>query len=254
MSRRADVNTGFEHVDAWVFDLDNTLYPADCNLFAEIDTRMGAFISERFGVSPEEAHRMRKHYYYTYGTTLAGLMRLHDVPPDLFLDYVHDIDLSVVAPAPELGLALDALPGRKFVFTNGSRTHAENVIERLGLDGRFEDVFDIHAAAFVPKPERVAYERFMGHQGVAGGSAAMFDDLPHNLATAHAVGMTTVLVACGRTDHPEHAAIAGWSELPSHIHHCTDALAGFLTDIAAARAVDEKRAGETLPTAQFCLT
>jgi putative hydrolase of the HAD superfamily len=254
MSDRSNVNAGFEHVEAWVFDLDNTLYPADCNLFAEIDTRMGAFISERFGVSPEEAHRMRKHYYYTYGATLAGLMQLHDVPPDLFLDYVHDIDLSVVAPAPELRLALDALPGRKFVFTNGSRTHAEKVIERLGLDGRFEDVFDIHASAFVPKPERAAYERFMGHHGVAGASAAMFDDLPHNLATAHAVGMTTVLVACGRTDHPEHAAIAGWSELPSHIHHCTEALASFLTDIAPARAADEKRAGEASPTAQFCLT
>ncbi len=168
MSKTPDVNAGFEHVEAWVFDLDNTLYPADCNLFAEIDTRMGAFIAERFGVSPEEAQRMRKHYYYTYGTTLAGLMRLHDVPPDLFLDYVHDIDLSVVMPAPELGLALDALPGRKFVFTNGSRQHAEKVIARLGLDGRFEDVFDIHAAAFVPKPERAAYERFMGHHGVAG--------------------------------------------------------------------------------------
>jgi putative hydrolase of the HAD superfamily len=254
MSKTPDANAGFEHVEAWVFDLDNTLYPADCNLFAEIDTRMGAFISERFGVSPEEAHRMRKHYYYTYGTTLAGLMRLHDVPPDLFLDYVHDIDLRVVMPAPELGLALDALPGRKFVFTNGSRQHAEKVIERLGLDGRFEDVFDIHAAAFVPKPERAAYERFMGHHGVAGLSAAMFDDLPHNLATAHAVGMTTVLVACGRPDHPEHAAIAGWGELPLHIHHRTDALASFLTGIAAARAADEERAGEAPPTAQFCLT
>ena len=153
-------NGDFGHVEAWVFDLDNTLYPADCNLFAEIDTRMGDFIAERFGVSQEEAQRMRKTYYYQYGTTLAGLMRLHDVCPDAFLDYVHDIDLSVIAPAPDLRDALDALPGRKFVFTNGSRRHAEQVIARLGLDGRFDDLYDIHASEFVPKPERAAYERF----------------------------------------------------------------------------------------------
>ena len=119
------LNGDFSHVEAWVFDLDNTLYPADCNLFAEIDTRMGDFIAERFGVSQEEAQRMRKTYYYEYGTTLAGLMRLHNVPPNAFLDYVHDIDLSVISPAPDLRDALDALPGRKFVFTNGSRRHAE---------------------------------------------------------------------------------------------------------------------------------
>ena len=185
MTEKPGPGGDFSHVEAWVFDLDNTLYPSDCNLFAEIDTRMGDFIAARFGVSLEEAQRMRKSYYYQYGTTLAGLMRLHDVCPNAFLDYVHDIDLSVIAPAPELGQALDALPGRKFVFTNGSRRHAESVIARLGLDGRFDDVFDIHAAEFIPKPERAAYERFMGAHAVAAGSAAMFDDLPHNLRTAH---------------------------------------------------------------------
>jgi putative hydrolase of the HAD superfamily len=169
-------------------------------------------------------------------------MRLHDVCPNAFLDYVHDIDLSLIAPAPELGQALDALPGRKFVFNNGSRRHAESVIARLGLDGRFDDVFDIHAAEFIPKPERAAYERFMGAHAVAAGSAAMFDDLPHNLRTAHTLGMTTVLVACGQIDHPEHRAIAGWGELPSHIHHRTDALAPFLAEIGAMRAEEADRA------------
>jgi putative hydrolase of the HAD superfamily len=233
------VNGDFCHVEAWVFDLDNTLYPADCNLFAEIDTRMGDFIAERFGVSQEEAQRMRKTYYYEYGTTLAGLMRLHNVPPNAFLDYVHDIDLSVIAPAPDLRDALDALPGRKFVFTNGSRRHAESVIARLGIDGRFDDLYDIHASEFVPKPERAAYERFLGAYGITGASAAMFDDLPHNLRTAHTLAMTTVLVACGHTDHPEHRAIAGWGELPTHIHHRTDALAPFLAEIGAARAKED---------------
>jgi putative hydrolase of the HAD superfamily len=233
---RPPANGAFGHVEAWVFDLDNTLYPADCNLFAEIDTRMDDFIVGRFGVSKEDAQRMRRTYYYEYGTTLAGLMRRHNVPPKAFLDYVHDIDLSVIAPAPELRDALDALPGRKFVFTNGSRRHAESVIARLGIDGSFDDLFDIHASEFVPKPERAAFERFLGAYRIGGATAAMFDDLPHNLRTAHDLGMTTVLVACGETDHPEHRAIAGWGELPSHIHHRTDALAPFLAAIGAAHA------------------
>jgi len=173
MIANPNVSGDFEHVEAWVFDLDNTLYPAACNLFAEIDTRMGDFIADRFGISHEEAQRMRKAYYYQYGTTLAGLMRLHDVCPRAFLDYVHDIDLSVITPAPELRDALDALPGRKFIFTNGSRKHAESVISRLGLDGRFDDLFDIHAAEFIPKPERAAFERFLGAHIIAAPSAAM---------------------------------------------------------------------------------
>jgi len=252
--QKAAPGTGFEHVEAWVFDLDNTLYPADCNLFAEIDTRMGEFIAERFGVSAEEAQRMRKTYYYEYGTTLAGLMRLHDVCPEAFLDYVHNIDLSVIAPAPELRNALDALPGRKFIFTNGSRKHAESVITRLGLDGRFDEVFDIHAAEFVPKPERAAYERFIGAHAIAVGSAAMFDDLPHNLRTAYGLGMTTVLVAGGHTDHPANRAIAGWAKLPSHIHHRTDALAPFLAGIGAKRAAEEDRSGALTAETHCCLT
>jgi putative hydrolase of the HAD superfamily len=253
MSKTRDLRA-FEHVEAWVFDLDNTLYPADCNLFAEIDTRMGEFISKRFGMSPEEAQRLRKTYYYQFGTTLAGLMRLHDVSPDSFLDYVHDIDLSVIDPAPELRAALAALPGRKFIFTNGSRTHAEKVIARLGVEGHFEDVFDIHACQFVPKPEREAFERFIGAQAIEAGETAMFDDLPHNLKTAHELGMTTVLVASGQTDHPEHRAIDGWAELPSHIHHCTAALAPFLTGIVAFRAVVADSEEAHTPSAQFCLT
>ena len=242
MIANPEPSRGFDHVEAWVFDLDNTLYPADCNLFAQIDTRMGDFIADRFGVSHEEAQRMRKTYYYQYGTTLAGLIRLHDVCPYAFLDYVHDIDLSVIAPAPELRDALDALPGRKFVFTNGSRKHAESVISRLGLDGRFDDLFDIHAAEFIPKPERAAYERFMGAHAITATGAAMFDDVPHNLRTAHDLGMTTVLVACGHTDHPEHWAIADWGVLPSHIHHRTDALAAFLAGIELSRTNDDNRA------------
>ncbi|XSG81629.1 MAG: pyrimidine 5'-nucleotidase [Methyloligella sp. ZOD6] len=224
---------GFEQTEAWVFDLDNTLYPADCNLFSQIDTRMGAFIAEHLGVGHDEAHRLRKHYYYTYGTTLAGLMRLHNVHPDDFLEYVHDIDLAVVEAAPDLAAAIDLLPGRKYVFTNGSMQHAERVLNKLGLTEHFDDMFDIRSAAFVPKPDPATYDRFLKAHGVKAPSAAMFDDLPHNLKPAHALGMTTVLVACGITDHPDHHDIATWTELPSHIHHRTDALAPFLREIHA---------------------
>ncbi len=256
MIEKPQSNGGFDHVEVWVFDLDNTLYPADCNLFAEIDRRMGTFIAERFGLPFAAAQALRKRYYYEYGTTLAGLMRLHEVCPHSFLDYVHDIDLSMVQPAPELAQALDALPGRKFVFTNGSRKHAESIMARLGLEGRFEDVFDILSADFVPKPEQACYERFIEAHRIRADEAAMFDDLPNNLQTAHALGMTTVLVASGATDHPEHQAIAGWSALPRHIHHQTDALAPFLAGIGAGLAAraDTQSFAEVPLATQFCLT
>jgi putative hydrolase of the HAD superfamily len=228
--------SGFGHVEAWVFDLDNTLYSADCNLFAQIDRRMGEFIQNSFGIPLAEAQKLRESYYYEHGTTLAGLVLRHGTKPDDFLDYVHDIDLSAVLPSPELGAALDALPGRRFVFTNGSRKHAEAVMARLGVRSRFEDICDIHALAYVhPKPMREAYERFSRAHAVEPRRAAMFDDLPHNLETAHHVGMTTVLVH-GITPHPEHQAMAGWTDLPAHIHHRTEALAPFLAEIGAALA------------------
>ena len=176
------------------------------------------------------------------------------VSPQAFLDYVHDIDLSSVAACPELAAALDALPGRKFIFTNGSRKHAEAVASRLGVDGRFAEIFDIHALEYIhPKPTREAYERFVRASHVVPRQTAMFDDLPNNLETAHMLGMTTVLVH-GVTDHPQHQAIAGWTELPAHIHHRTDALAPFLAAIGTSLAATEQPAEAVPYHAQFCLT
>ena len=245
---------GFGHVETWVFDLDNTLYPADCDLFAQIDRRMGTFIAEAFGLKLEEAHALRQRYYVEHGTTLAGLVQLHGVSPDAFLDYVHDIDLAAVSPAPELAAAIGALPGRKFVFTNGSRKHAEAVATRLGVIDRFEAIYDIHALDYIhPKPTREAFDRFVKAHGIAAPRAAMFDDLPHNLATAHAIGMTTVLVDC-RSARPEHQASAGWTALPDHIHHRTERLAPFLDAIAATLARAPEQAEIPTFQAQFCLT
>lgn len=245
---------GFGHIETWVFDLDNTLYPADCDLFSQIDKRMGAFIADAFDVSLDEAHVLRQRYYAEHGTTLAGLVQLHGISPHAFLDYVHDIDLAVVAPAPELGAAIDRLPGRKFVFTNGSRGHAEAVAAKLGVLDRFEDIFDIHALQYIhPKPTREAFDRFLKAHGIAAPRAVMFDDLPHNLETAHAVGMTTVLVDCRATGRPEHQGNE-WTVLPAHIHHSTEALAPFLTAIGTALAEESGRDTPQPSQAQFCLT
>jgi len=221
----------FSETRAWIFDLDNTLYPAECNLFAQIDQRMGEFISELLDLPFDEARRLQKDYYRKFGTTLAGLMAVHGLKPESFLDYVHDIDVSVVPPSPELGRALDALPGRKFIFTNGSQTHAENVADRLGVLDRFDEVFDIGAAGYVPKPDPKAYALFLEAHRVDARSAAMFEDMPHNLEAPHALGMVTVLVHSEYYDHPIQHQIKEWEVPPDHVHHLTEDLREFLTRI-----------------------
>ena len=228
--------TPFARVETWIFDLDNTLYPSECNLFAQVDQRMGSFIAEFLDVSYEEAKRVQKDYYYRYGTTLAGLMREHKLPPERFLDYVHDIDLAPVCEAPALGSALERLPGRKFIFTNGSRAHAERVAAKLGVLHHFDELFDIVAGDYVPKPSRQAYDRFLAAHDIEAPAAAMFEDIPHNLEPPHALGMATVLVRSTFFDHPSQKGIAEWRALPAHVHYITGDLTGFLGEILAATA------------------
>jgi putative hydrolase of the HAD superfamily len=226
----------FQRCDTWVFDLDNTLYPATTHVFTQIDQRMGQFISNLLDVPVAEAKRVQKHYYYKYGTTLSGLMHEHKLPPEHFLDYVHDIDLTALAPVPELGEAIKALPGRKYVFTNGSRGHAERVTEKLGLAPLFDGLFSIEAARFVPKPKREAYETFLESFGAEPGTAAMFEDMPHNLEAPHALGMATVLVRTVCDDHPAHKDVDQWDVLPVHVHHFTEDLTQFLGDVGETLA------------------
>ena len=151
----------------WIFDLDNTLYPAECNLFAQVDQRMGDYISKALGVPFPYARHLQKSYYRQFGTTLSGLMQVHKMQPEPFLDYVHDIDLSGLPEMPELRQAIARLPGRRLIFTNGSRKHAECVMEKLGLRDLFEDICDITACGFVPKPERAAFEGMIARHGFA---------------------------------------------------------------------------------------
>jgi len=203
-------------VSAWLFDLDNTLYPAGCRLFEQIERRMTDYICRRLGLDQAGAHQLRRRYWQAHGTTLRGLMTHHGVDSAEFLDFVHDIDLSVVAPDQ----ALAALGGRKLVFTNGSLAHAERVLARLGVGHHFEAIFDIAAADFVPKPEPAAYQRLIARHGVEPDRAVMFDDIAINLRPAAELGMTTVWVPAtgvaapnrdhGRDrpgDHVDHIAL-----------------------------------------------
>lgn len=209
------------HCDVWVFDLDNTLYPAACNLFAQVDVLIGRFVQELLKVDEAEARRIQKQYFREHGTTLFGLMRNHAVDPAAFLEYVHAIDVTPVDPSPQLDAALARLPGRKLIFTNGSVRHAENVMNRLGVGHHFEGVFDIVAAEYLPKPNPETYRSLLRRHGVDPRAAAMFEDLPGNLKPAAALGMTTVLV---KTD-------SEWAQDGAdgdHIHHVTDDLIAWL--------------------------
>ena len=223
---------GFGATTAWVFDLDNTLYPAECNLFAQVDRRMGEFIAQYLDVPYEYARHLQKSYYRQYGTTLCGLMQVHKLDPKPFLDYVHDIDLSVVPEHPELAAAIERLPGRRLIFTNGSRRHAERVADKLGVLHLFEDICDIAACEYVPKPSPQAFHHMISRHGIAPQTAAMFEDMPQNLEAPHALGMTTVLVHSSYYDHPIQLKIRQWREPPEHVHHMTEDLAGFLERIA----------------------
>ena len=184
----------FEHVETWVFDLDNTLYPHHLNLWQQVDDRIRSFVADFLNIPKDEAFRMQKDYYRRYGTTMRGLMAEHGLDPDTYLEYVHAIDHSPLVPNPALGEALERLPGRKLILTNGTRKHADAVMRRLEVDRHFEDVFDIAAADLDPKPLPQVYERFLKRHHVDPERAAMFEDLARNLETPHALGMTTVLV------------------------------------------------------------
>lgn len=228
------VAQAFRDTRLWIFDLDNTLYPSECNLFAEIDLRMSAFIQNLLGLDPVAARKVQKELYYVHGTTLSGLMAEHGVKPDVFMDYVHDIDLSPVKHAPELAEAIARLEGRKFIFTNGSVRHAERVAEKLGVLDKFDGIYDIAAGGYVPKPKPEAFKRFLDFCQGANSKAAMFEDLPNNLEAAHALGIVTVLVRSDYLDHPSQQALKEASMLPNYIQFETGDLTAFLNEVAAS--------------------
>ena len=185
---------GFAHVETWVFDLDNTLYPHNMAIWQQVNDLIRGYIAKYLNVAPDEATRIQKDYYLRYGTSMRGMMAEHNMPHEEYLEAVHDIDHSVIEPNPALGSAIEKLPGRKLILTNGTRKHADAVVARLELHGHFEDTFDIVAADLEPKPARETYEKFLRLHNVVPERAAMFEDLARNLEVPHAMGMTTVLV------------------------------------------------------------
>jgi putative hydrolase of the HAD superfamily len=219
----------FRHVRAWIFDLDNTLYPARCDLFGQISARMTDYVGRLLGVGPEEALRLQKEHYRVHGTTLNGLMKLHDLDPEDYLVFVHDIDLAALAPDAQLSRGLARLPGRRFVFTNGCRNHAARVLERLELAHLFDAIWDIRAIDYRPKPEAEAYRTVLAKSGVLASASAMFDDIARNLVEAHALGLTTVWLKNGSpwsSQGPLHPVAE-----PGQIDYETDDLAAFLHSI-----------------------
>jgi len=184
----------FSDIKTWVFDLDNTLYPPSCNLFAQVDERMTRYIQTLLDISFQAARKIQKEFYRDYGTTLCGLMDRYQIDPEEFLSFVHDIDYSWLAPNPALATVLSRLKGRKFIFTNGSRRHAEKALQQLGLDAAFEAIFDIKDAAYTPKSEPAAYEKFLADFDLEAKHAVMFEDLERNLLAPKALGLRTVLI------------------------------------------------------------
>ena len=217
----------FDHVDTWVFDLDNTLYPSSCRLYLEVEQRMARYIMDELKLDLEGAHALRRRYFQEHGTTLRGLMNEYGIEPDRFLDYVHEIDVSAVQPAPALARALMALPGRKLVFTNGTRRHATRVLERLEIAGHFDAIHDIVAIEYRPKPNAAGYRALVDTYAIVPTRAAMIEDMARNLPPAAALGMTTIWLRGG--PHAEvDAAHAG------AIHHTFEDLPSFLAALIPA--------------------
>lgn len=191
------MRASLRHIDAWIFDLDNTLYPASAALFPLIDARMTAFVGEQLGVPRDEAFRLQKQWFLEHGTTLSGMMAEHGVDPHAFLDFVHDIDMSALSPDEKLAGAIALLPGRKLVFTNGDAPYARKVLGRLGLGETFEAIHDIHATAYQPKPHPSAYDGLCAAYAIDPTRALFAEDMARNLKPAKALGMTTLWVDNG---------------------------------------------------------
>ena len=216
-------------IETWIFDLDNTLYPASCRLFEQIEARMTAFIAERFALAREPARARQKAYFRAHGSTMRGQMVEDGVDPEEFLAYVHQIDLACLPPDPALAAALARLPGKKIVHTNGSVRHAERVLERLAVADAFAGIFDVKAAGWEPKPALAGYRELLRRYHVSPERALMIEDIARNLAPAARLGMTTAWLRS-----PSDWALEGAAE--PHIHYMIDVLARFL---AAASRIEE---------------
>ena len=218
------LSSPFQSIDTWIFDLDNTLYPASSRLFDQVDRRITEYIMQALDLEWDDAHKKQKLFFHEYGTSLSGMMEVHNIPANEYLEYVHNIDLSPLAPSPALNQALEQLPGRKVIFTNGSTAHAKNVTEKLGITHHFDATFDIVDCEFTPKPDLIVYEKMLSTLSINPKSAVMIEDMARNLVPAAALGITTVWV---RTEEAWAVEGAGGD----HIEHIVDDLTEWLNSI-----------------------
>jgi len=210
-----------EHINDWIFDLDNTIYPAHTNLFKRVSVRITEFVAAHYSVPADKALVIQKDLFHRYGTTMRGMMTEENIAPKVYLDYVHDIDVSDLSYDQELDAMLDALPGRKHIFTNGTVSHAENILTAYGVRHHFDRIFDIVAADYIPKPAPEAFDRFLQQTGIDPTSAAMIEDMAANLHPAAALGMQTIWLSSD----------IEWARRGAdgaHVHHQADDLKGFL--------------------------
>jgi putative hydrolase of the HAD superfamily len=218
---------GLSHIRAWIFDLDNTLYPASADLFGLMDKRMTAYVARTLGIDDmTQAYALQKSYFQQHGTTMAGLMAEHAIDPHHYLADVHDIDLSVLAEDARLARLIARLPGRKLIFTNGDEPYARKVLARLGLSETFEAIHDIHASAYKPKPHDDSYAAMIAGLGVDPRESVFVEDMARNLAPAKALGMTTVWIDNGS----EQGHDADRSYVDHHITDLADWLHSILGD------------------------
>jgi len=221
---------GLSHIRNWIFDLDNTLYRADAEFFSQIDRKMTVYISRYLALQPSEARRVQKDYLAEYGTSLSGLMAVHGMDPAEFLDYVHDVDLHILDPDPKLRTNIKSLPGRKFIFTNGSKGHAKNVASHLNLYDLFDGTFGIEDVDYVPKPKRSPYIKFCDVFDIDPKTAIFFEDNLRNLEVPKHMGMTTVLVTSDEdwSNEPFATRPAGDTERAEYVDYVTSDLPGWL--------------------------
>ena len=208
----------------WLFDLDNTLYSGNTKVFDQVDKKMSQFISEKLNVSIEKAKEIQKNYFYEYNTTLNGMIKNHKINADEFLDFVHDIDVDFLKKDVQLIAELSKLDGKKIIFTNGSKKHAKNIMQRIGVNQYFDDIFDIVDCDFIPKPSIEPYKKLIDKHKIDPNLCVFIEDIARNLKPAYEMGMKTVWI---ENEEP-------WAKKFSDsnfINYKTKNLSGFLKQI-----------------------
>ena len=216
------------NIKYWIFDLDNTLYEGDTKVFEQVSKRMSKYISAKLNISIEEAKKIQKNYFHEYNTTLNGMIKNHKIDAKEFLDFVHDVDLSFLKNNKSLELELNKIRGKKIIFTNGSRSHANNVTKRIGINKLFDGVFDIVDCDFVPKPAIESYKKLIEKYKIEPQYCIFIEDIARNLKPAYELGMKTVWI---KNKEPWAAEFSN----ENFVNYRTENLTNFLKEINELR-------------------